>query len=149
MLSAEYCYAVPHGSEALLSWFSEGLAALKTTREYRDIQSKWLSPYEPFERRLLTFAKYGLAMIVLLIVLLAGSFLWSRTLQRRVVVRTRELTEEITERKRAEEVRREVEGRYRLLFEQSPDGIVVIDPKTARFLEFNETAQPAAGVFAR
>ncbi len=35
---------------------------------------------------------------------------------------------------------RETEARYRLLFEQSPDGIVILDPDTARFLEFNDAA---------
>jgi PAS domain S-box-containing protein len=47
---------------------------------------------------------------------------------------------DITERKRAEASLRDAEIRYRLLFDQSPDGIVIIDPETACFLEFNETA---------
>ncbi len=34
---------------------------------------------------------------------------------------------------------REAETRYRLLFEHSPDGIVILDPETARPVEFNET----------
>jgi PAS domain S-box-containing protein len=47
---------------------------------------------------------------------------------------------DITVRKRAEEALSVAETRYRLLFEQSPDGIVIIDPETARLLEFNESA---------
>jgi PAS domain S-box-containing protein len=34
---------------------------------------------------------------------------------------------------------RDTETRYRLLFEHSPDGIVILDPVTARPVEFNET----------
>lgn len=36
-------------------------------------------------------------------------------------------------------------GRHRLLFEYSPDGIVIVDTKTARFLEFNEAAHRQLG----
>ncbi len=52
---------------------------------------------------------------------------------------------DISERKRLEEERQNAETRYRLLFEQSPDGIVIIDPATARILEFNETAHRQLG----
>ena len=52
---------------------------------------------------------------------------------------------EVTERSRAEEALRDAETRYRLLFEHSPDGIVIIDPETARPLEFNETAYRQLG----
>ncbi len=47
---------------------------------------------------------------------------------------------DITDRKRAEQSLRDAETRYHLLFDQSPDGIVILDPETKRFLEFNETA---------
>ncbi len=43
-----------------------------------------------------------------------------------------------TARKAAEAASRESEDRYRTLFEQSPDGVVILDPATARPLEFNE-----------
>jgi PAS domain S-box-containing protein len=52
---------------------------------------------------------------------------------------------DVTDRKRAEEALRDAETRYRLLFEHSPDGIVIIDPATARPLEFNETAHRQLG----
>jgi len=52
---------------------------------------------------------------------------------------------DITERRRAEETLRQIQARYRLLFEHAPDGVVIIDPATARFLEFNEAAHRQLG----
>ncbi len=43
-------------------------------------------------------------------------------------------------RKKSEADLRDAETRYRLLFEHSPDSIVIVDPATARPLEFNEMA---------
>jgi PAS domain S-box-containing protein len=40
----------------------------------------------------------------------------------------------------SEDELRDAETRYRQLFEHSPDGIVILDPTTARPLEFNEAA---------
>jgi two-component system, cell cycle sensor histidine kinase and response regulator CckA len=48
--------------------------------------------------------------------------------------------QDITERKLAELALCDAENRYRLLFDESPDGILIIDPETGRFLDFNETA---------
>ncbi|MDD5129447.1 MAG: PAS domain S-box protein [Candidatus Omnitrophica bacterium] len=50
------------------------------------------------------------------------------------------LLQDITERKNMENMLREAETRYRMLFELSPEGIVIIDPQTAKILDFNETA---------
>jgi PAS domain S-box-containing protein len=52
---------------------------------------------------------------------------------------------DITERKQAEEALRAETVRRRILFEQSPDGIVIIDPQTAGFLEFNTAAHRQLG----
>jgi len=57
----------------------------------------------------------------------------------------RKLFKEIIERERAEEELKEAEDRYRTLFEQSPSGILLIDPKTAGIIEFNDTAHRQLG----
>ena len=52
---------------------------------------------------------------------------------------------DITERRRAEEAVRESEHRYRTLFEQAADSIVLIDPQTEGFADFNELAYRQMG----
>jgi len=44
---------------------------------------------------------------------------------------------DITDRKRAEDALRESESRYRAFFEKGPDGIVILDPETTQYIEFN------------
>ena len=55
------------------------------------------------------------------------------------------MVEDITSIKLAEEELRDAETRFRLLFQHSPDGILIIDPATARPLEFNEAAHRQLG----
>jgi PAS domain S-box-containing protein len=50
------------------------------------------------------------------------------------------LVKDITGRKQAEQTVREAEQRYHALFEQSPLGVLLVDPQTARFVEFNDVA---------
>ncbi len=47
---------------------------------------------------------------------------------------------DITEIKQAEQKLREAEQRYHALFHQSPLGVLLVDPETKEFLEFNDTA---------
>ena len=49
------------------------------------------------------------------------------------------------ERQEADQKRREAEARFRALFDLSPDGIVIVDPETGGFLEFNEAAPRQLG----
>ena len=52
---------------------------------------------------------------------------------------------DITENKRAQEALRAETIRRHTLFEQSPDGILIIDPETTQFLEFNTAAHRQLG----
>jgi len=73
-------------------------------------------------------------------------------LEARIQERTAELERinkdlqiEIAEREQAEDKMREAEARYRTLFEQSPYGVVIIDPQTSLPLEFNDVAHRQLG----
>ncbi len=103
VLSAECCYAVLPDNTDLLPQFSAGLATLKETGEYRKIQAKWLSPYEKPGLSFKTVLAYFLAAVTPLLLLLGVTLLWSRSLQRLVSKRTRELLDEAAEHRRAEE----------------------------------------------
>jgi len=52
---------------------------------------------------------------------------------------------DITEGKRAEAALQESEERYRLIFEQAADSIVLVDAKTGALVEFNDKAQQNLG----
>lgn len=91
VLAAEYGYAALPANASLLASVSEALAAIEKTGEYRKIRNEWLGPYE--ERTALrAVAKYALGVLVPLLALLLGSALWSRSLRRQVVARTREVS---------------------------------------------------------
>ncbi len=61
------------------------------------------------------------------------------------VVEYQAVGHDITERKRAEEALRESEERYRAIFEQAPDSILLIDTQSGALVEFNERAHENLG----
>ncbi|TLM66436.1 MAG: transporter substrate-binding domain-containing protein [Deltaproteobacteria bacterium] len=102
-----YCYAVKAADTEILSRINEGLAILKQTGEYYAIYNKWLGVLEPPRFPWERTARYGVTVLVALVLGLAGTVTWSRMLQRKVAQRTMELAQEAAERKRAlEELRR-------------------------------------------
>ncbi len=107
VVSEQYCYGVLKGNRELLSRFTEGLAILVKNGRYQEIYNRWLGVNEPPRINKALVVKYGLLVLVPLLLVLAGTVLWSRTLHRRVEARTAELAREVAERNRTlEELRR-------------------------------------------
>lgn len=104
--SPEYCYAAVHGNHQLLSVFSEGLANVKATGEYRRIYATWLGIHEKSELSRLEILQRSLWILTPILLLLAATLVWSWTLRLAVRRGTSELRREIAERRaREEEVR--------------------------------------------
>jgi polar amino acid transport system substrate-binding protein len=97
----KYCYAVRKGNEELLARFNEGLAILKKTGRYQEIYDRWLGVLGPPKVAWEKVVWYGAMVLGPLLLILAGTVIWSRTLQMRVARRTAELAREVVERKRA------------------------------------------------
>jgi len=97
----KYCYAVRKGNEELLARFNEGLAILKKTGRYQEIYDRWLGVLGPPKVAWEKVVWYGAMVLGPLLLILAGTVIWSRTLQKRVAQRTEELAQEVIERKRA------------------------------------------------
>lgn len=101
LMAQKYGYAVKKGNIELLDRFSEGLAILKRNGQFQAIQHKWLGVLEPPRIPWERIIRYGAMVIVPLLLILVGTVVWSRTLQKRVNQRTRELAQEITEKESA------------------------------------------------
>lgn len=86
-----YGYAVLKGDEALLAQFSEGLAILKNTGRQQKIYNKWLSPLQDKGLPWKDLGKAAAIISALLLVILGGTVVWNRMLQRQVNKRSAEL----------------------------------------------------------
>jgi signal transduction histidine kinase len=103
----KYGYAVKKEHAALLARFSEGLAIVQKTGQYQAIYDQWLGVQETRRISWERAVRYGAFIVGPLLLILTATVVWSRTLQRRVAVRTAELANEVSERKRAlEELQR-------------------------------------------
>jgi len=101
VLEAEFCYAAANASGALVAQFSQGLAAVLANGEFRKIERKWLASYVA-KGGFPIFARTAAIIMLVLSVLLSIVFIWSWSLRRRVVQKTRQLSVEIAERIKAE-----------------------------------------------
>ncbi|ACL65144.1 histidine kinase [Anaeromyxobacter dehalogenans 2CP-1] len=95
--SQRYGYAVRKGDAALRSRFDEGLAILKQTGRYEALRQRWLGVLEPQPVSWGKFFQYGAVVFVPLLLVLGGTVLWSRQLQREVAERTASLAAAVEE----------------------------------------------------
>jgi len=97
------CFATRKGDVALIDTFNEGLAILERTGRYQELRSRWFSPEPPSGTPWKVVLRYFMLGFTPLLLLLGVLFLWSRTLQRQVRHRTRELEREIQGHRAAQE----------------------------------------------
>ena len=107
---------------------NKGILAI-TPEERTEIANRWI-PQEfqvsPFDTRLIWAILSG---VVLLFVILGIILLWNDTLRRAVAQKTQELSDELAERRRTQELLRESERTYRSILENIPDVFYRTDPE--------------------
>ena len=123
----EYCFAVAEGDRELVTALNEGLAVVEATGRYNELQKRWLGVLEPkgwsWRRSLEVMA--WILIPAALVVLLALAQAW--ILQRRVAQRTRQLVEELAERRRAEEALARERERLLVTLRSIGDAVITTD----------------------
>ncbi len=109
-----YCYAFKKGNQELTARFAEGLTILRNSGKFQEIHRKWLGALEGQGLPWRTITKYGALILIPLLLLLIGTTVWSRMLQKQVAQRTAALSLEIIERKKAEQ---ELQDRHQQLIQ--------------------------------
>lgn len=103
LVEQPYSFAVRKGNHALVERFSNGLVILKESGRYQQIYNTWLGVLEPPRLSWRRVLEYSALVVVPLLMILAATVLWSRTLKIKVDERTAQLSQEVKERKRAVE----------------------------------------------
>ena len=102
----------------------KGLAKI-TSEEFQAISRKWIflkaAPWT------LTRQHVIIGLTVLGVLILIGVLTWNRALQRRITLRTQELQDQLSERKRAEEARTRAEARLKDAIENVSEGFSIYD----------------------
>nr|WP_245250112.1 transporter substrate-binding domain-containing protein [Methanolobus bombayensis] len=132
----DYCFAISQGNEELQQQLNEGLAIVKQSGEYSRIYNKWFGKtylgtgVESLARSLLIalFLASGIAVILLI-------GFWS--VRNQVTRKTRELNEELDQRKKAEEELAESKKEYKDLVEKS-HSIILKWSRNGEILFLNE-----------
>jgi signal transduction histidine kinase len=100
----KYCFAGKKENRQVVNRFTEGLAILHKTGQYKKIRDKWLGDdLNPHGISWTQVVKYGSIVAVLLLAALSIIIIWYRTLKKQVAQRTAALALEVKERQRAEE----------------------------------------------
>jgi len=123
-------FAVRKGSAELLAFLNEGIDQFKADPACEKLREKWLKNERKTMDRT-TAIKYGLYVVIPLILLLDGLLAWSLILKRQVKRKSKDLQES--------------ESNYRALFEGVGDAIVLSGPD-GRIAEANAGAERLFGM---
>ncbi len=127
----ERCLVVRKDNVRLQERLNNALQGFIGSPEYRQIYIKWYGTPAPFW----TTDKILVACGLFLFIVICGMAYWRYTSILRV---NRQLVRTIDQRKRTEESLRESEDKFRSIFEQATDGIMIADAETKRHIEANK-----------
>jgi len=144
----KFCFAVKKGDTALQAALNEGLAVVFSNGVYEALYDKWFGPILPGRPM---DVKAMLMVLVPALLVLSAMGLWY--LRREVARKTRHLSKEIEERRRAEALITEKEAFIRSIMDNLPIGIAVnsVDPEVTftylndNFFRFYRTTPQALG----
>ncbi len=125
ILPKEYCYSVLNGDKELLSIINEGLVLLKDNGTYAQIYNKWLGVLDPKGVPKETIIRYALYIGTPLIAAVILTMLWSWSLKKQVISRTKELQLSINQLKKTETELRESDKKLSTIIENIAEGIIV------------------------
>jgi PAS domain S-box-containing protein len=121
--SQKFSFAVQKGNSQLLAKVNEGLAIAKTAGTYDTLYEKWFGVFEMREITLWHLLRY-LWPIAVALLIAAGFFLVRRH-----------------ERKKAEQLLRDSEERFRKLNEHAPEAIMLVDVNGYQLRQVNPAAE--------
>ena len=98
--SRNYCIAVTEGNSQLLMQLNEGLRLIKENGEYYKIYRKWFGVAPP--NPLKYYGRLALWILISFVTILSAILAWNWSLKKSIKKRTRQLSEELSEREKAE-----------------------------------------------
>ncbi|MGG4494957.1 transporter substrate-binding domain-containing protein [Brevibacillus reuszeri] len=129
---SDYAFAVREGNYELLNKLNEGLEELHQNGTYELLYSQYLEPYNALAIDWWRKLVYGLLVVMgLVVIVLAGSFLWNKRLQREVRIQTAALADSF--------------AFQRKVLDSVDNGILSFD-QTGRITLINHAAKKLLGV---
>jgi len=130
-LEQERCLVVRHDNGQLLERLNNSLKGFTGSPEYQRIYLKWYGAPVPYW----TIEKIFIVCGLFLLIVICGMAYWRYNSILRI---NRELVRIMDERQRTDESRRESEDKFRSIFENANDGIMIADAETKRHIEANK-----------
>ncbi|MDY6800980.1 MAG: transporter substrate-binding domain-containing protein [Bacteroidota bacterium] len=97
----QLCFAIKKENQKLLAQINDGLQIVKSTGEYDRIYDKWFAVYEKKDIKTQVFKIITWIFIPFLLIL-GAILIWSGSLRKQVALKTSELQNELSERRKAE-----------------------------------------------
>lgn len=152
LFSPEYNYGSSNDNDRLLQLFSEGLAAVKSSGEYREIYSEWLGIYEEEQKLSGEFIlKILLYTTLPLLLIFLTALFWSRSLKNLVKERTEKLKEtadqlqhKIGELEHTKKNLASSKENFHTILNSICDAVIATD-KNSRIIQMNPVAEDLTG----